>query len=78
MQHYRLSAYGLLALALAASAPVAAQDSGLFNTVKQKLSEGKQVVGGTVYTSDPTIYCSMAHGGLRLHLDRNAAQPADL
>lgn len=61
MQYCRLFAYGLLALALAV--PVAAQDSGLFNTVKQKLAAGKQVVGGTVYTSDPTIYCSMANAG---------------
>lgn len=33
------------------------------NTVKQKLAEGKQVVGGTVYTADPDIYCAMANSG---------------
>ncbi len=42
-------------------------DSGskvrMYNTVKQKLLEGKQVVGGTVSTSDPNIYCAMAESG---------------
>ncbi|MCP5119684.1 MAG: hypothetical protein GY953_53475, partial [bacterium] len=41
----------------------AAAQAQLFNTAKQKLLDGKQVVGGTVYTSDPTIYCAMAHAG---------------
>jgi 2-keto-3-deoxy-L-rhamnonate aldolase RhmA len=31
--------------------------------VKQKLKEGKQVVGGTVSSSDPEIYCAMANAG---------------
>lgn len=35
----------------------------IFNTVKQKLAEGKQVVGGTVSSSDPDIYCAMARAG---------------
>jgi 2-keto-3-deoxy-L-rhamnonate aldolase RhmA len=33
------------------------------NTVKQKLAAGKQVVGGTVYFSDPDSYCAMANSG---------------
>ena len=33
------------------------------NSAKQKLLEGKQIVGGTVYTSDPDIYCAMASSG---------------
>ena len=41
----------------------ASADQHMFNTVKQKLAEGKQVVGGTIYTSDPNVYCSMAHAG---------------
>jgi 4-hydroxy-2-oxoheptanedioate aldolase len=40
-----------------------AEPGRIFNTVTQKLMEGKQVVGGTVYTSDPTIYCAMANAG---------------
>lgn len=35
----------------------------IFNTVKLKLQEGKQVVGGTVSSSDPDIYCAMASAG---------------
>jgi 2-keto-3-deoxy-L-rhamnonate aldolase RhmA len=35
----------------------------LYNTAKQKLMEGKPVVGGTIYTSDPNIYCAMAEAG---------------
>ena len=42
----------------------AAQAQGrMYNTAKQKLMEGKQIVGGTVTTSDPNIYCSMANSG---------------
>jgi 4-hydroxy-2-oxoheptanedioate aldolase len=37
--------------------------SQLYNTAKQKLMEGKPVVGGTVTTSDPNIYCAMANAG---------------
>jgi 4-hydroxy-2-oxoheptanedioate aldolase len=40
-----------------------AQEKKYYNTVKQKLLEGKQVVGGTISTSDPTIYCAMANAG---------------
>jgi 2-keto-3-deoxy-L-rhamnonate aldolase RhmA len=35
----------------------------IFNTVKLKLQQGKQVVGGTVFSSDPDIYCAMAGAG---------------
>lgn len=35
----------------------------IFNTVKLKLVAGKQVVGGTVSSSDPDIYCAMAGSG---------------
>ena len=38
-------------------------DVRIFNTVKLKLSEGRQVVGGTVASSDPEIYCAMANAG---------------
>jgi len=43
--------------------PAQGVDSNLFNTVKQKLADGEQVVGGTVATSDPDIYCAMANSG---------------
>src|SRR5687767_14871524 len=35
----------------------------IYNTVKQKLAEGKQVVGGTVLLPDPEIYCAVANAG---------------
>lgn len=39
------------------------EDVRIFNTVKTKLAEGQQVVGGTVSTPDPDIYCAMANSG---------------
>ncbi|HMB74259.1 MAG TPA: aldolase/citrate lyase family protein [Gammaproteobacteria bacterium] len=52
------------ALALLFAAPALAQDSvRLFNTAKAKLLAGERIVGGTVTTSDPTIYCAMATSG---------------
>jgi len=35
----------------------------LYNTAKQKLMEGKQIVGATVFSLDPNIYCAMANAG---------------
>ena len=55
----RIALAGLAAL-LAAPA---AHSADLYNTVKTKLREGKKVVGGTITTSDPKVYCSMANAG---------------
>lgn len=35
----------------------------MYNTVKTKLMSGGQVLGGTVDTSDPDVYCAMANAG---------------
>jgi 4-hydroxy-2-oxoheptanedioate aldolase len=35
----------------------------IYNTAKQKLLDGKQVVGGTVFSPDPAMYCAMASAG---------------
>jgi 4-hydroxy-2-oxoheptanedioate aldolase len=53
------------AAVLAATTPVAGQSPSprIFNTVKQKLAAGKQVVGGTVSIPDPETYCAMANSG---------------
>ena len=54
----------LAALALTASA--VAQPSStprVFNTAKVKLQRGEQIVGGTVTSPDPDIYCAMANSG---------------
>ncbi len=34
-----------------------------YNTAKQKLLDGKKIVGGTVVSPDPNIYCAMAGAG---------------
>ncbi len=52
----------LLILALACAAALPAQ-TRIYNTVKQKLAEGKQVVGGSISTNDPSVYCAMANAG---------------
>jgi 2-keto-3-deoxy-L-rhamnonate aldolase RhmA len=40
-----------------------AQSPRIYNTVKTKLAAGKQVIGGTVSSSDPDIYCAVANAG---------------
>ncbi len=54
-----------LALFLALAASLAAQQGKprIFNTVKTKLAEGKQVVGGSIQVPDPDTYCAMANSG---------------
>lgn len=61
---YLVSIFRALILVCMAGA-CAAQPSGsrIYNTVKLKLAAGEQVVGGTVTSSDPAIYCAMANSG---------------
>ena len=54
MKLLRISLIFLLSLAW--FLPAQAQNSRMYNTVKTKLAEGRQVVGGTVDTPDPEIY----------------------
>ena len=61
MKLFRLVLASLLTLAWIL--PAQAQNVRMFNTVKTKLAEGQQVVGGTVDTADPEIYCAMANAG---------------
>lgn len=42
---------------------VNAQKPRIYNTAKLKLQAGKQIVGGTVSTTDPEIFCAMANAG---------------
>lgn len=60
-----LSLLCLLLVAAALSQPqlAKAQDVRIFNTVKQKLAAGDKVVGVTVATADPDIYCAVADSG---------------
>ncbi|HCR00768.1 MAG TPA: hypothetical protein DIU48_15185 [Acidobacteria bacterium] len=40
-----------------------AEAQRMYNTAKQKVLSGQQIVGGTVDTPDPQIYCAMANAG---------------
>jgi 2-keto-3-deoxy-L-rhamnonate aldolase RhmA len=53
----------LTVLGLTLASTAFAQKGRIYNTVKTKLAAGKQVVGGTITTSDPDIYCAMANSG---------------
>ncbi|MGD8325115.1 MAG: aldolase/citrate lyase family protein [Gammaproteobacteria bacterium] len=53
----------LAGFALAFAHVAASQDARLFNTAAQKLMAGERIVGGTVTSSDPAIYCAMANAG---------------
>jgi 2-keto-3-deoxy-L-rhamnonate aldolase RhmA len=58
-----LSAALLLALGSDLGGQAKPAEARFYNTVKQKLSEGRQVVGGTVSMPDPAVYCAMANAG---------------
>jgi 2-keto-3-deoxy-L-rhamnonate aldolase RhmA len=63
MKTKRIVPVVLTVLCLTLASTAQAQKGRIYNTVKTKLAAGKQVVGGTVTTSDPDIYCSMANSG---------------
>jgi 2-keto-3-deoxy-L-rhamnonate aldolase RhmA len=62
----RLILAGAVALIGACSAVEAQQPPKIYNTAKQKLLDGKQVVGGTVFSPDPNMYCAIANAGFDL------------
>ena len=62
-QRFFRCAAAIVALCLAGSQLSQAQQVRVYNTVKEKLARGEQVVGGTVISSDPNMYCSMANAG---------------
>lgn len=45
------------------SSALAQNGSRVFNTALQKLHNGERIVGATVTSSDPAIYCAMANAG---------------
>jgi 2-keto-3-deoxy-L-rhamnonate aldolase RhmA len=57
------AAAALSVLLLTAGAPGFSQPARSYNTVQEKLARGERVVGGTVISSDPEIYCAMANSG---------------
>lgn len=52
-----------LGVTLDSQAQPAASSPRIFNAAKQKLQRGERLVGGTVISSDPDIYCAMANSG---------------
>jgi 2-keto-3-deoxy-L-rhamnonate aldolase RhmA len=58
----------IVSAVISAAFSIAAAQNGapagrIYNTVKTKLKEGKQVFGGTVSSSDPDVFCAMANAG---------------
>ena len=66
-----IRSFALLTIALAASvAAIPAQQQApaaggvrIYNTVKQKLQQGRQVVGATIGIPDAEVYCAVANSG---------------
>src|SRR5712692_1396610 len=48
---------------LCAQQPKPAASPKIYNTAKLKMMQGKQLIGGTVSSPDPNIYCAMANAG---------------
>ena len=66
MNAMRTLVFGVVACLLSAGTIFAQQapaSGKLYNTAKQKLKEGKEIVGSSVYSPDPNIYCAMANAG---------------
>ena len=49
--------------ALLFSAVLSAQPPKIYNTAKLKLTQGKPIIGGTVFSPDPNMYCAVANSG---------------
>jgi 4-hydroxy-2-oxoheptanedioate aldolase len=63
MARFHSIGVALVALAFAASAVAQQNAPRIYNTAKAKLARGEQIVGGTVTSPDPDIYCAMANSG---------------
>jgi 2-keto-3-deoxy-L-rhamnonate aldolase RhmA len=69
MRAKQVLSFGVLCMVLCwitpgeAQAPQQKAPARLYNTAKQKLREGKPIVGATVFSPDPNIYCAMANAG---------------
>lgn len=48
---------------LGAQALAQTAEPRIYNTAKQKLARGERLIGGTVTSPDPDIYCAMANSG---------------
>src|SRR5579862_8275403 len=52
-----------LVLCVTLCAALASAQTRIYNTAKQKLAGGKQLIGASVFSPDPNIYCAMANAG---------------
>jgi 2-keto-3-deoxy-L-rhamnonate aldolase RhmA len=59
----RILASLLVGLTLLSAHGSAQAPARIYNTVKQKLADGKQVVGATVLLPDQDLYCAVANAG---------------
>ena len=50
-------------LILTLSATLAPAQTKIYNTAKQKLAAGKPIIGATIFSPDPNIYCAAANAG---------------
>jgi 2-keto-3-deoxy-L-rhamnonate aldolase RhmA len=53
----------LVALCTMITTGIAIGQVRMYNTAKQKLAAGKPIVGATILSPDPNIYCAMANAG---------------
>jgi 2-keto-3-deoxy-L-rhamnonate aldolase RhmA len=58
-----LVASAVIGCALSIGAAAQQSSQRMYNAAKVKLERGEQIVGGTVTTADPDIYCAMANSG---------------
>jgi 2-keto-3-deoxy-L-rhamnonate aldolase RhmA len=69
MRPMQIASFSVICTVLCCTTPGEAQvqqqkgSVRLYNTAKQKLRDGKQIVGATVFSPDPNIYCAMANAG---------------
>ena len=63
-QRFRFPVIGLFMLTcLWAQQPAGPAKVKIYNNIGQKLAAGKHVIGGTVTSPDPNMYCAMANAG---------------
>jgi len=62
-KHCSTSLAILLIAVVPTGLPAQQHSAKIYNTAKLKLMEGKPLVGGTVSSPDPNMYCAMANAG---------------
>jgi hypothetical protein len=68
---FRVTRFNLIRSAAAAAimaifspaVPAQTPPPKIYNTAKLKLAQGKPIIGATVFSPDPNMYCAMANSG---------------